>query len=116
MVLILRIVGPGAEILLKSIEPFDPETTPSMLTPAQWAKLADAFHSWHFKPDVLEDESFVNVDVVDDFKATARWVEDLSDESILSLAEHQEREGFQGGIDETEDSEQELSEEDEVKI
>jgi len=66
--LIERVVGPGAEILLKSIEPYDPTLTPSTLSTEQWVKLADAFHKWPFKPDVLEDETYVTDDPVEDFQ------------------------------------------------
>jgi len=58
-----RVVAPGADILLKAIEPYDPDLTPQSMTVEHWIKLANAFHQWPFKPDVLEDdgpfESFI---------------------------------------------------------
>jgi len=58
-----RVVGPGANILLKSLEPFDQTANAAVdLTTEQWVKVADAFHDWPFKPDVLEDETFVQDD------------------------------------------------------
>jgi hypothetical protein len=68
--LIERVVAPGAEILLKSIEPYDPALTPSTLSTEQWVKLADAFHKWPFKPDVLEDETYITDDLLEDFQNT----------------------------------------------
>jgi hypothetical protein len=64
-------VGPGAEILLKSIEPFDPSLQPKELTTEQWIKLANAFHQWHFKPDVLADEGLAEDDSDDLFIPTS---------------------------------------------
>lgn len=69
--LITRIVAPGAEILLKAIEPYDPRLTPNKLTIEQWRKLGDAFHDWVFKPDVLEDEAFIDDDLVEDAMYTS---------------------------------------------
>jgi|SRR5579859_900680 len=70
-ILTCRIVGPGADILLKAIEPFDPQLTPNHMTIEQWRKLGDAFHDWVFKPDVLEDEAFVEEDIVEDAMNTS---------------------------------------------
>jgi len=64
-------VAPGADILLKAIEPYDPGLTPTDLTAEHWRKLADAFHNWVFKPDVLEDESFIEDDTVEDAMNTS---------------------------------------------
>ena len=66
-----RVVAPGAEVLLKAIEPYDPELNPNSMGTEQWVKLADAFHEWHFKPDVLEDETFVQHNILEDYQNTA---------------------------------------------
>lgn len=50
--------------------------TPNALSTEQWIKLADAFHKWHFKPDVLEDEAY----------ASEKPLEDFRDSSILPTA------------------------------
>ena len=93
--LIVRIVAPGAEILLKAIEPYDPQLTPNMLTTEQWRRLGDAFHDWVFKPDVLEDETFFDDDIVEDaMNASVLPIREFSPEvrSALEEAEKSTRE------------------------
>lgn len=36
----------------------------------QWIKLGEAFHKWPFKPDVLEDETYLQDEVMEDFRST----------------------------------------------
>ena len=36
----------------------------------QWFKLANAFHRWPFKPDVREDETYLDYEVVEDYRST----------------------------------------------
>jgi hypothetical protein len=64
-------VAPAAEILLKSIEPYDPHLLPISMSEDQWFKLADAFHRWPFKPDVREDETYLNYEAAEDYRSTA---------------------------------------------
>jgi hypothetical protein len=92
--LMTSIVAPGAEILLKSIGPYAPNTTPNALTTEQWIKLADSFHRWHFKPDVLEDEAY----------ASQKHLEDLRDSAILPTLNSQFSNDFELD-DELEDDE-----------
>jgi hypothetical protein len=66
-----RVVAPGAQILLKSIEPYDPSLTAVTMTTEQWIKLADAFHQWPFKPDVHEDETYLQNNMVEDMLNTS---------------------------------------------
>jgi hypothetical protein len=40
------------------------------MTTEQWVALADAFHKWPFKPDVLEDETYVEEELMEDFRST----------------------------------------------
>ena len=37
----------------------------------QWFKLANAFHRWPFKPDVREDETYLDYEALEDFRSTA---------------------------------------------
>jgi hypothetical protein len=64
-------VAPGAEILVEALEPYEPGLTVDHMTTENWIKLADAFHDWVFKPDVLQDESYVRDDVVEDQRQTS---------------------------------------------
>jgi len=113
--LIERVVAPGAEILLKSIEPYDPALSPSTLSMEQWVKLADAFHKWPFKPDVLADETFIPNDSMEDyqnarimpagipeevFSSFGEDVEDLEDDEYLEDDENLEDEIFEEDEDE----------------
>jgi hypothetical protein len=107
--LIERVVGPGAEILLKSIEPYDPELTPSTLSTEQWVKLADAFHNWHFKPDVLEDETFIKDDLVEDYQ-NARLFPVSIPEGVFSSVDENEDED-EDDDDDDDDLEEEIFEE-----
>ena len=89
-----RVLAPGADILLEAIEPYDPNLTASLMTAEQWKKLGDAFHKWVFKPDVLEDETFIDDDIVEDAMNTAvhpsrEFSEDVI--SSLDLAEKSKR-------------------------
>jgi hypothetical protein len=88
-VLMSRVVGPGADILLKAIEPFDPNLTPNTMTIEQWRKLGDAFHDWVFKPDVLEDEAFIDDDIVEESMNTSVLpTRELSDAVKSSLDQY----------------------------
>ena len=40
------------------------------MTTGQWVTLAAAFHKWPFKPDVLEDETYVEEELMEDFRST----------------------------------------------
>ena len=95
--LIERIVAPGADILLKSIEPCDPGLTPSTLATEQWVKLVDAFHRWPFKPDVMEDETYITDDPMEDYQTTMIMPGGIADDVFSSLdaeAEEFEAEGL----------------------
>jgi hypothetical protein len=105
--LIERVVAPGAQILLKSIEPYDPELTPSTLSTEQWVKLADAFHEWPFKPDVLEDETFIKDDLVEDFQNTRLFPVGIPEGVFSSVDEGEEEEEEE----EDDDLEEEIFEE-----
>jgi hypothetical protein len=87
-----RVVGPGADILLNALEPYDPNLTPAMLTTDQWSQLANAFHTWVFKPDVLEDETYVvEQGTVDEFRSTNIIPsQELSDEARELLEREEE--------------------------
>jgi len=64
-----------------------------MLTADQWEKLANAFHDWPFKPDVLEDETYVEENLVEDFQNTSiQPVRELSEQARLLLEEEEEEE------------------------
>ena len=39
----------------------------------QWLKLANAFHRWPFKPDVREDETYLDYEALEDFRSTATF-------------------------------------------
>ena len=101
--LTIRVVAPGADILADSLGPISADLTPLSLSTEQWVKLANAFHNWHFKPDVHEDEMYFDED---------RYEEDL-DVSLAPLPKSSEEifEEFEaGGLHEhdemdTEDSE-----------
>jgi len=47
----------------------------------QWVQLADAFHNWPFKPDVREDETYVQLDSME----YAPFVSALSEGTVASL-------------------------------
>ena len=85
-------MAPGAEILLDAIGPFDFNLIPKCMTRDQWIKLANAFHEWHFKPDVLEDETYLEDNMLTDYMATIRLPGQLSKESELSLGEQEDAE------------------------
>ena len=87
-----RVVAPGADILLKALEPYDPSLTPNTMTAEQWIKLADAFHHWVFKPDVLEDETYVVEEgTIDEVRSTDIIPgRELSDEARLLLEKEEE--------------------------
>ena len=115
-------VGPGAEILLKSIGPYNPALSASTLLPEQWVKLANAFHNWPFKPDVLEDESYLPDDFKDDLYA--RMVpDDIPPEVFAALGEEAEDPDDAALVEsenygeETEDEvvEEDVKEEDEIE-
>jgi hypothetical protein len=99
------VVAPGAEILLESIEPYDPALSPSTLSMEQWVKLADAFHKWPFKPDVLEDESFIPDDSANDYQSARIMPAGIPEDVFKSLG---------GDVEDLdEDLEDEIFEEDE---
>ena len=101
-------VAPGAEILLKSIEPYDPALSPSTLSMEQWVKLADAFHKWPFKPDVMEDESFIPDDLAHDYQSARIMPAGIPEDVFKSLGgDIEDAEGLD------EDLEDEIFEEDE---
>jgi len=39
------------------------------MTTEQWITLAKAFHKWPFKPDVLEDETYIEEELIGDFRS-----------------------------------------------
>ena len=39
----------------------------------QWFKLAGAFHRWPFKPDVREDETYLDYETVEDYRSTVMF-------------------------------------------
>ena len=81
-----RVLAPGADILLEAIEPYDPNLTANSMTAEQWRKLGDAFHKWVFKPDVLEDETFIDDDIVEDaMNAAVHPSREFSEDVISSL-------------------------------
>jgi hypothetical protein len=85
-----RVVAPGADILLKSIEPYDPDLSPIQLSQEQWIKLGNAFHKWPFKPDVLEDETYIEDDAVEDMKQSAVFPNRMLTTSAPALIEAEE--------------------------
>jgi hypothetical protein len=107
----IRIVAPGAEILVDAIEPSSPGLTVANMTTEQWIQLADAFHDWVFKPDVLQDESYIRDDVVEDQQqASIHLPSEISKTSERSLLMALAKEGR------LEDEDDNLGEEDEDEI
>jgi hypothetical protein len=107
-------VAPGAEILVDAIEPPSPGLTVSNMTTEQWIQLADAFHDWVFKPDVLQDESYIRDDVVEDQQqASIHLPAEISKTSERSLLLALAKEGLEDEVVEqdtlnTEDEEDEI--------
>lgn len=101
-------MAPGAEILAKAIEPCEPRLSVSEMTIEHWIKLADAFHDWVFKPDVLQDESYVREDIVEDQQqASIHAPSEISDKTEASLLAALAREGREADV-EVEEEEEEL--------
>jgi hypothetical protein len=111
----IRIVSPGAEILIDAIEPIAPDLTVNNLSTKQWIQLADAFHDWVFKPDVLQDESFIRDDLVEDQQqASIHLPIEISETSVKALDMASDQEG--GLEDEVVEQLDTLSAEDEEEI
>ena len=110
----IRIVAPGAEILIDAIEPLPPGFTVSNLSTEQWIQLADAFHDWVFKPDVLLDETFVRDDLVEDQQQASIHIPSMISKAsemslLMALAP-------EGGLEDGLVEQDTLSEEDEDEI
>jgi hypothetical protein len=110
----IRIVAPGAEILVDAIKPLPPGLIVHNMSTEQWIQLADAFHDWVFKPDVLQDESFIRDDLVEDQQqASVHFPTEISKSSVKSLLMGLDQEG---GLDDEVVEQDTLSEEDEDEI
>lgn len=101
--LTIRVVAPGADILADSLGPISADLTPLSLSTEQWVKLANAFHNWHFKPDVHEDEMYFDENKYEeDFDASLTPLPKSSSELF---------EGFEaGGLGERDEMDTEDSE------
>ena len=87
----VRVVAPGADILLNSLEPADSNLTANTMTPEHWEKLANAFHDWPFKPDVLEDETYIHDDLIEDLQNTSiASLRELPEDARLLLDEEED--------------------------
>lgn len=46
---------------------------PISMSKEQWFNLAGAFHRWPFKPDVREDETYIDNGTMEDYRSTATF-------------------------------------------
>jgi hypothetical protein len=107
--LTFRIVAPGAEVLTEALEPYEPGLTVGNMTSEHWIKLADAFHDWVFKPDVLQDESYIQDDVVEDQRKTSVHLpSEISEKSEASFLAALAMEGREADEEDEEDEEEEI--------
>ena len=89
-----RVISPGADILLSGLDPDCWDKPVSCLTKEEWVQLADAFHDWPFKPDVMEDEGYFGVEedrFDSEFFSYDRYNQFLEeeDEAITDDTEHE---------------------------
>ena len=91
-------------MLIAALEPCEPALTVDNMTTEHWIKLADAFHDWVFKPDVLQDESYVRDDVVEDQRQTSIHlpieISEQSEASFLAALAREGREADEEGEEE----------------
>lgn len=107
-------MAPGADILLNAIEPYAHDLNPNTMTTEQWIQLVNAFHNWPFKPDVLEDETYIEDNVVEDMKNTTVMPTRELTTSARLLLEEEEDEDY---LDSPEvDDVSDIEEEEDVKI
>jgi hypothetical protein len=65
----------------------------------QWIKLGEAFRKWPFKPDVLEDETYVEVLSLDDLLKSPRHTTELQMDRLEMEQDEDEIDDFDNDDD-----------------